>query len=370
MKEHFFKLIRNLTFAGLIFAGIFNIAEAKTVTVEGVGPDRESALRDARRVAVEQVVGTFVDSRTLTKNFMIELDNVYTKSSGFVGKIDVLSEGAANGLYRVRAAIDVDQNPNPEILQKVQAVMALNDPRIAVVVLKENSSVHEERIESAIMERLISLNFNHVIDPNIVAGLQNAQMLNDLYNGRPVSGVGSSFGADFIVLGKCRTTSDKIIIPDFRGGYVDTGVDRGKTEIFTKIVRIDTGDILETFTLETSGMDARTGEAESMAVKNMAEQASAKIEEKFRRIAAKSNTGLQITAISGDYDKIMELANDLRSVSGVQSVYVREHNGGRAIIDIDSSQSMETVLLLLRNASTISFFVDSTSGNSARLILR
>ena len=366
MKEYFFKLVKVLSVAGLIVAGIFNVADAKAVTVDGVGTDRESALRDARRVAVEQVVGTFVDSRT----FMVQLDNIYTTSKGFVGKVDVLSESNEGGLYKVRATIEVDQNPNPEILQQVQAVMALNDPRIAVVVLKENSSVHEDAIESAIMDRLISLNFTHVIDPNIVAGLHNAQMLNDLYNGRPVSGVGSSFGADFIVLGKCRTTSRKVIIPDFRGGNRDLGLNKGKTEIVTKIIRMDTGDILETFTLETSGMDSRDGEAESMSLKNMASQAAAKVDEKFRRIGARSSSGLQITAISRDYGKIQELANDLRSLTGVQNVYVREHRDGKALIEIDSNQSLDTVLLLLRQMSTLNFSIDATSGSTARLTLR
>ena len=66
---------------------------AKEVTVDGVGIDRESALRDARRVAVEQVVGTFVDSRTLVENSMVALDNIYTKSQGFVGKVTVINSG-------------------------------------------------------------------------------------------------------------------------------------------------------------------------------------------------------------------------------------------------------------------------------------
>ena len=109
-SENLKNKLKKFFLAGLfIFFGIFNFAEAREVTVEGVGTDRESALRDARRLAVEQVVGTFVDSRTLTNNFMVELDKIYTKSSGFVGKIDVLSEGFSNGVYKVRAVINVDQ---------------------------------------------------------------------------------------------------------------------------------------------------------------------------------------------------------------------------------------------------------------------
>jgi len=351
----------------IIFIGVFSTAAAKEVTVDGVGTDRDSALRDARRVAVEQVVGTFVDSRTLTNNYMIELDNIYLKSAGFVGKVNVLSEGMENGMYRVRAVIDVDQNPSPEILQQVQAVMALNDPRIAVAVFKGNSTAHEEAIESAIMDRLINLNFTHVIDPNVVAGLHNAQMLNSLYNGQPVSGVGSSFGADFIVLAKCHTTSKDIRIPDYKGGYLDTGLNNGQTEMVAKIIRLDTGDILETFTVETSGIGEGTTTAERAALKNMANQAAAKVDEKFRRIGARSSSGLQIIASTNDYNKVQTLANDLRNLPGVQSVYIREHRDGRAILDIDSNQSMDSIMLLLSSRSSIRFVIESTSTNTARL---
>lgn len=363
------KFFKSIFLAGLFFfGGIFNFAEAREVTVEGVGTDRESALRDARRIAVEQVVGTFVDSRTLTNNFMIELDNIYMKSSGFVGKVNVLSEGVQNGVYKVRAVIDVDQNPSAEILQQVQAVMALNDPRIAVAVFKGNSAVHEDAIESAITDRLITLNFSHVVDANIVAGLQNAQMLGSLYNGRPIGGVGSSFGADFIVLGKCYTTSSgDIKIPDFKGGYIETGLNSGKTELTAKIIRLDTGDILETFTVETSGIGEGNTTAEREALKNMANQAAAKVDEKFRRIGARSSRGLQITAISNDYNKVQTLANDLRGLTGVQNVYVREHRNGKAILDIDTDQDVDSLMLLLRNRSSLNFVIESTGGSSATL---
>ena len=370
MSERLFKFIRLLTIAGLIVIGMLNVAAAETVTVEGIGVDRESALRYARRVAVEQVVGTFVDSRTLTQNFMLELETIYTKSTGFVGKVDVLSEGFEGDVYKIRAAIDVNQNASPEILQQVQAVMALNDPRIAVAIFKEGSTIHEEAIEAAIMEKLISRNFTHVIDPKIVAGLQNAQMLDSLYSGRPINGVGSSLGADFIVLGKCRTTSRKVMIPDFKGGYKDVGLNNSTTEIVTKIIRMDTGDILETFTLETSGMESRAEGAENIALKNMANEAAEKVDEKFRRIGARNTHGLQITAVSRSYDKIQELASDLRGIVGVQSVYVREHRGGKAIIDVDTDQSVDTLLLMLRNNSTLDFSIDSTGGSSAQLTVR
>ena len=54
-----------------------------------------------------------------------------------------------------------------------------------------------------------------------------------------------------------------------------------------KIVRLDTGDILETFNIETTGIGEGSTAAERDALKNMANQAGAKVDEKFRKIGAK-----------------------------------------------------------------------------------
>ena len=59
-------------------------AAAQSVVVDGVGADERAALIDASRAAVEQVAGTFIDSRTLVENAAVKLDQIYTKAQGFV----------------------------------------------------------------------------------------------------------------------------------------------------------------------------------------------------------------------------------------------------------------------------------------------
>ena len=268
------KFIRTTILTLIIVANLFCVAFAQEVIVEGFGTDRETALKDARRNAVEQVVGTFVDSRTITNDYMVEMDKIYLKSSGFVGKVEVLSEGFNNGMYKVRAKINVDKSPNSELLKQVQAVMALNDPKIAVAVLKENSSTHEDLIESAIIDRLVNLNFSHVTN----AAISNSS-LNNIQN----------VNADFIVLAKTRASSSDLVIPDFKGGSIETGLNNGRVEMTVKIIRVDSNDILETFSVESSGFGEGSTAAERDALKNMANQAADKVDEKFRRIGAREN---------------------------------------------------------------------------------
>ena len=54
-----------------------NVTFAQNVTVDGVGTDKETALRDAMRNAVETVVGTMIDSRTLIDKNVVALDEIW-----------------------------------------------------------------------------------------------------------------------------------------------------------------------------------------------------------------------------------------------------------------------------------------------------
>ena len=342
-------------------------ASAQDVVVDGVGIDRQSALRDAERNAVESVVGTYIDSRTLVKDAMVELDEIYSKSDGYVTNVQVLQEnGTAEG-YRIRAQVTVDTTKT-ELVNRIQVIARLNDPRIAVVALREDRT-HEDIIETAMVERLISMGFQHVVDANIVAGLQNAQLLDSLYNGRPISGVGSGYGVDFIVMGKCRVSTNKVSIPDFKGGYKDTRLSTGRSEMTAKIIRLDTGDILDTFSIEGRGTWNSGEQAEREAMKDIASQAAKKVEDKFRSIGARSSGSVQITAAIRDYSNIQKLTEDLRSIPGVQNVFVREQAGGKVIIDLDTNQTAKTVIDMLKSRTRLGIFVDSFSGNSAKIIV-
>ena len=54
VKDKINKFLKTAAVVGLVVAGTFNIAAAREVTVDGFGMDRESAIKDARRNAVEE----------------------------------------------------------------------------------------------------------------------------------------------------------------------------------------------------------------------------------------------------------------------------------------------------------------------------
>lgn len=110
------KSKRIISLLGISLALFIQTAAAQQVVVDGMGTDKESALRDASRNAVEQVVGTMIDSKTLVNNAVVALDTIYTKSQGFVTNQEILSQDERDGMVHVRARIDVNTNPDSQLM--------------------------------------------------------------------------------------------------------------------------------------------------------------------------------------------------------------------------------------------------------------
>ncbi|MCB9654995.1 MAG: flagellar assembly protein T N-terminal domain-containing protein [Deltaproteobacteria bacterium] len=136
MKMRFMALVLGLV------VGRAALAETTTVEVEGVAAvvkddvaiARDRALDDARRKAVEQVVGAVVSSETLSENFQIVEDRIFARASGFVKTYEILSEQKEEGVYRVRVRAVVDQSDVAEHVEQIFRVK----PRVILLIAEQN----------------------------------------------------------------------------------------------------------------------------------------------------------------------------------------------------------------------------------------
>jgi len=101
-------------------------AWATDVTIVSEGASRQEAINNAMRMAIEQVLGTYVESKTNVKDFMLLSDNVTTASAGIVANYDILGEGKdpIEGKYKIKTKVTVDDR---KLKNALQAYM--NDPR-------------------------------------------------------------------------------------------------------------------------------------------------------------------------------------------------------------------------------------------------
>ena len=269
-------------------------ASAQEITVDGLGSNRDEAIKNAERIAVEQVVGAFVDSQTLVENAMVKLDEIYMHAKGYVSGVKILNEGQTSAGYKVTAKLNVASEPNSALISQLETVMRLNDPRITVIMLNSFGN-HDELAETALNEKLLTVGFSHVVDADIVANLENARLLERLYNGeKGLVGVGASYGADYLVLGKTHTNSQNIRLPDYRtGGYKEMAMIVANADITARIIKLSTGDIVGTFSVTAKGNDVIKDNAERNAIRTAAENAALELEKKFKRLAMTVKTSSQ-----------------------------------------------------------------------------
>lgn len=67
-------MIKRKVVTTMLLLALSNITYAQIADVTGIGEDSDSALRDAKRNAVEQVVGTYINSETLVSQASVVLE--------------------------------------------------------------------------------------------------------------------------------------------------------------------------------------------------------------------------------------------------------------------------------------------------------
>lgn len=111
-----------------------NITYAQQVTVTGVGDNKDDAIKDAFRNAVEQVVGIYVNSSTVVSNSQVELDKIYANSEGYITDFKVLRTAYKGEGCHVQVLVDVDTEPSSKLLSDLNLTYMLDNPRIMVKV--------------------------------------------------------------------------------------------------------------------------------------------------------------------------------------------------------------------------------------------
>ena len=354
----------------IIFSLSIRPTFAQEVTVVGMGENRAAALSDAARNAVEQVIGAYIDSRTLMQDLVIQLDEVYKKSQGFVNNISVIEEKQINSnTYQVKAKINVDTNPNTELMNQITLLMRLNDPRIAVVILQQGTTDHEKEAETTLNEQLMGMGLSHVVDAAHVIRLQNASLLRSIYNGQAeLDGESYDNAIDHLVLGESKVRVEQSTIPDFRtGGSISTPLTAANATLSIKILKYDTGDIIGNFTTKGTGRSNNADAAIEQAINAASTEAANKVGETFRKFAAKYTKGFQLNVSAESYSLLEKLASELRSMNDVQEVYIRNYENGRGLLEVDSPKQAHEIIRTLRQKTKLRIFVENVTGSSADL---
>ncbi len=346
-------------------------AFSQEVVVKGVGSDKNSALRDASRNAVEQVVGTFIDSKTLISKNVVALDEIYAKAQGFVRSVTVLDSKQTNDGWEVTARVDVNTNPDSQLMSRVAMIAQLNDPRIGVVVSYHGNTESEEQKQKylvvctgAINENLIKQGFVHVVIPK-----SNEEMEGE--------GFPKFENVDFIVVGKLDINTNPVKLTKYTDytneeaevNTVATGLERTLAELDMKVVQADTQEIVGEFHVEGDAMQNDTNRSANAAVALASSRAAEQVKALFKRAASSVEGNVQIIVRTDSYDNVTKLENALRQTVGVQNVSVKSYENGKGIVFVSTSLQPNQLFKQLKTNSNLNVFMENSSANLLEISL-
>ena len=195
---------------------------AKDVVVTGIGSivagDKakamEDAINNALRNAVQQVVGTQVSSQTLTENFMLVNDRIFTQSTGYISSYDILNELEEADMITVTVRATVAESDIVDDLAAIGLIMARMDfPRLLVLINEQvfldeggeeraPTTIDNQSTATALMELLAPKGFRFV-DPVIVAANTEANVLASALEGDAAQAIqiGRAHQAEVVILG-------------------------------------------------------------------------------------------------------------------------------------------------------------------------
>lgn len=163
------RLVTTVLFALFLSAGGVGAQGVSSVRVVGFSDlqdsplpvQREAAIQDALRNAVQQVVGVLLSTSTLVENYELVEDRIFSRAAGIALLSGIIEEGvAADGLYRVVAEVVVRESDLAEELHSV--IRANGNPKVLV---EASGGGHATRTlaVAAIQEALVQRGFSVVV---------------------------------------------------------------------------------------------------------------------------------------------------------------------------------------------------------------
>ena len=319
-----------LTGALAIFTLYAPVANAEVVTVKGTGITQDAAVADAKRNAVEKVVGTYLKAESQMQDMELVYDAVNTRTQGYVKSCNIISKKNVDGNFEILAQVDVSNEPGSELMKDIEIVMNLRDPRLAVVVEHygddggETFRRYSEMCRAVIREELVKRGFTHVVE-------------------NPVN-------VDYIIVGNLTVSKSRAAtLPNFADlanpqmTQVETGLAKTESIMDCKIKKFDTDEIIGEFHATGSNIGSAQVELDNQSVVKLAGNAAQEVRKIFNREASKVFSSVKVIAYLSNGDKILDLEEYLRQTQGVNGVHIRDFTDGKCIIDVDTGLSPQNL---------------------------
>lgn len=350
------------------------------ITYNDVTAARDRALDDAKRKAVESVLGTFIDSQTRVENYQVMEDRILSWTRGYVRNFQVLSEGKkSDDTYEVRMLATVDQGNLQKDLQAVQdLIQSMGNPRIMFLIDEQNIGETWDRYhyfevdmtasETAMMNKFLEKNFQ-VVDPGTVRQNKERDAVLAAINGdtKAAASLATTLEAEVVITGKALAK-------------VATGVNLGgmkscQATLTARVIDADVGTVLATGskTAAYPHIDEVVGGTKAIekAANQLTDELIAKILEKWRtRVYGAATVKLLVTGLANYNDAVNFRGALSYAARGIKAVNQRNLTGATAEFDVQIQGTADQLARELDQRQVAKYKMSVTGVTANKVTLR
>lgn len=336
----------------ILLTMISSCALAKQITATGYGATATEAENDALRNAVENVMGTLIDSQTLVdKNVVVE-DEIYSQSRGFVQNYNVQEKRQdIDGNWKVVINAEVDTNPNSQLMNQLTKmgliVNNLRNAKIAVIIPEQHLRyrIPDPAGETAVIKKFVDAGF-----PNIIDMSRERISYNKPFNldGEQLANLASTMQADILVVGEAFSEGVGDIGQFIGQRGKRTGAMSCKARVEAKMYIARTGQIIAADGTYGAAMDTSEAIASKKALQAAGEKMGDYLIEKLLNRASGNQQFVELVVIANDINTMNRLKMVLGSVAGVKNVNFNNYANGKGIMSVQYSGAPQTLFSKLQ----------------------
>lgn len=318
----------------------FSQVPEKIIEIEGKAAGstlqaRDEALNRALRAAIEQGVGSVVDSETLVNNYQLLDDQIYSQVKGYIKSYEVIGDNQGRGdIYIVRVRAVVALGLLEKDLQALKITMKRRgNPRTMFVFselidgLEQAGAVTQTEMERAFLAKEFPL-----VDKAQMQMVKERDAALSFSDHRRAAALGRQYGAEIVVVG--QATSDLV---DSSRPY-GVSVFAYRSQISAKAIKTDTAELM---VADQAEAEARGGgriptakDALKQGAGDLAQRMMVQIVERMRSEAF-NLVNVQIVADGANATRRSQLIQALEAIRGVESVNERSFVNGVVILDVN-----------------------------------
>jgi len=337
-----------------------------------VARSRDDAMEAARRDAVEQASGVFIQSESEMKNFDLVKDDVVSRSQGYIRSSKVVKEGVANNLYNVTIEAEVVKAAFIKQMQDSleDLYRRVGKPRVMVLVKEfapgetDSSEVSDQGIAAREVRKILLAQGFTFIDPRVVTRSQMSELSKGKEADKSVFvSLGQATKAEIVMLGEVHTHAMKPLNAFFPV-QADMSMD---------VIETDNGVILASQTSSAKDLFIDVNTATTNAIQKVAQEITPKLAEQisYQWIKEKNEgASIELTVKGASYSDLTELRRALSNqVHGVKQVTQRSYSGGTALLVLTTRDTSDRVAESLSDTKFDTFSLEIVDVTPTSLIV-